>query len=177
MGFRLLCREVPITPHPSSSLALFQSALGVMERCIFTNWLAPFGSWVSIRSRLLCREMLDYGEKLWKRLSVSIRSRLLCREMPQLNLNPDTTNFVSIRSRLLCREMHPSIILNPLFYCFNPLSAVMPRDACTREINGCQNCCFNPLSAVMPRDAYIVSMEGYIIMVSIRSRLLCREMP
>ncbi len=37
---------------------------------------------VSIRSRLLCREMLDLEGNFLKAHWVSIRSRLLCREMP-----------------------------------------------------------------------------------------------
>ena len=64
---------------------------------------------------------------------------------------------VSIRSRLLCREMHGKLLAHKAFLlCFNPLSAVMPRDAFTPTMLILLLTCFNPLSAVMPRDALLV---------------------
>ena len=83
---------------------------------------------------------------------------------------------VSIRSRLLCREMRKPSGIQTSIYSFNPLSAVMPRDAHDIFTVNVLIAGFNPLSAVMPRDAFSDFSIAVFKDVSIRSRLLCREM-
>ncbi len=66
---------------------------------------------VSIRSRLIGREIPFNSHVHVTNLNVSIRSRLIGREIRIIFMPAMNAFIVSIRSRLIGREIRPSIVI------------------------------------------------------------------
>ena len=141
---------------------------------IMATYIISFNPLPTVKPGDACRAWLDFIA-----YSVSIRSRLLSREMRGAFDFRSRYEPVSIRSRLLSREMRSAVTpATPPVARFNPLPTVKPGDAPAFPWASPASACFNPLPTVKPGDALPGhGIKDLVRDVSIRSRLLSREMP